>query len=220
MMYLDLDELPELFDDLPGCSARRPAPAWFRRADHAGDPAEPLADTVRELVRHAGGPRCDGPVRLLTHLRYLGHCFNPVSFYYCYAPGGAEIDAIVAEVTNTPWGDRHCYLLLPAAGGELRGVVEKRLHVSPFMPMAQSYTWHATAPGERLDVTIESREEERVVFDAALSLERRELTRANMARLLARHPAMTLSGVAAIYGQALRLWRKGATYHPRPAVAR
>ena len=112
MLHLDLDELPQLFDRYRYASARGRAPVEFRRSDHLGDPRRPLADVIRELVEARCGVRPLGPVRLLTNLRYLGHCFNPVSFYYCYEePGSERVAAIVAEVTNTPWGERHAYVL-------------------------------------------------------------------------------------------------------------
>ena len=120
MAYLDLDELPELFDGRLLWSARRPAVAWFRRADYLGAPGTPLDEAVRELVLERTGIGLDGPIRLLTHLRYLGHCFNPVSFYYCYDPPGERVRAVVAHVTNTPWGERHAYVLGVERGGRPR----------------------------------------------------------------------------------------------------
>ena len=115
MMYLDLDEVDRVFDRRWLWSARRPALAWFRRADHFGDSRRPLRDCVADLVAQEAGRRPEGPIRLLTHLRYFGHCFNPVSFYFCYDPAGERIEAVVAEVHNTPWGERHCYVLDPEA---------------------------------------------------------------------------------------------------------
>jgi uncharacterized protein len=111
MAYLDLAELPELFDRVPLWSARRAAPAWFRRSDFLGDPELPLRDAVLDRVEELGGARPAGPVRLLANLRYLGHSFNPVSFYFCFAEDGERLAAVLAEVTNTPWGERHSYLL-------------------------------------------------------------------------------------------------------------
>ena len=111
MLYLDLDELPSLFDPFWLWSARRPAPAWFRRADYLGDPQRPLADCVRERIQQALGWAPQGPIRLLTHLRYLGHNFNPVSFYYCFDEPDGPVRVIVAEITNTPWQQRHAYIL-------------------------------------------------------------------------------------------------------------
>jgi uncharacterized protein len=218
LMYLDLDELPELFDGHPLCSARRPALAWFRRADYLGDPARPLADAVRDLVAARLGRRPAGPVRMLAHLRYLGHCFNPVAFYWCFDAAGERVEAVVAEVTNTPWGERHAYVAAGSGTDEhiLESRHEKALHVSPFMPMAMEYRWRISTPGERLRVAIESRRGGELVFDAQLALRRRPITRSALTRVLARHPAMTLRVLAAIYAQALRLRLKGARWHPRP----
>jgi DUF1365 family protein len=123
MVLLDLDELPRCFDGRLLWSARRPALAWFRRADYLGDPGTPLARAVRELVAERTGTRPEGPIRLLTHLRYFGHCFNPVSFYYCYDRDGERVQAVVAHVTNTPWGERHAYVMPVERAGE-RGTVK------------------------------------------------------------------------------------------------
>ena len=153
MMYLDLDELPGLFDRYWLWSASRRAPARFRREDHLGDPGQPLADCVRQLVERRSGRRPRGPIRLLTHLSYFGYCFNPVSFYYCYDESGTELEAIVAEVSNTPWGERHCYVL-PAAASEQTGPAlrfrpSKEMHVSPFMDMDIDYDWSFSPPGRQ-----------------------------------------------------------------------
>jgi uncharacterized protein len=226
MVYLDLDELPGLFDGHPLWSARGPAPAWFRRADYLGDPRTPLAEAVRELVAVRTGTRPDGPVRLLTHLRYFGHCFNPVSFYYCYDGAGEHVSAVVAHVTNTPWGERHAYVM-PVARAADRGTVavmggrfEKALHVSPLMGMDHVYDWRLSEPSGRLSVHIESRrtggDSPQRVFDATLALERRELSGRELNRALARYPLLTLRILARIYGHALRLRLRGAGYFPHP----
>ena len=146
MAYLDLDELPGLFDPYWLWSARRPALAWFRRADYLGDPARPLADCVRERIRTELGQAPAGPIRVLTHLRYFGHNFNPVTFYYCHEAPDGPVRVIVAEITNTPWNERHSYVLAvdeatAARNGPYRFEFEKHFHVSPFMPMEQHYRW-------------------------------------------------------------------------------
>ena len=163
MAYLDLDELPRL---LGGRLVKAPAPGLvrFRRGDYLGDPAVPLADAVRELVGEAA-PR----IRLLTQLRTLGHCFNPVSFYYCF-DGDEHLRAVVAEVTNTPWGERHAYVL-----DARRSEHDKAMRVSPFMGMDQRYTISLAPPGPTLSVHIESREDDDKAFDATLNLRRRPL---------------------------------------------
>ncbi len=236
-MYLDLDELPGTLDPYPFWSARRPAPARFRRADFMGDPSRPLSECARDTVERQTGLRPAGPVRLLTNLRCLGHVFNPVSFYYCFDVVGERVDAIVADVTNIPWGERHPYVLARAAhrGPVLSGELDKQLHVSPLMGMDQAYSFRAGEPGPTLSVHIESRQVQRVAapsgpqhvaprpgagglkqFDATLSLRRRELSRSLLTRMLLQYPAMSLQVVARIYAQSLRLKLRGARYFPHP----
>jgi len=222
LAYLDLAELPEVLDPFPLYSARRRAPARFRRSDYLGDPARPLDQCVHEVVARAGAPRPTGPIRLLTGLRYLGHCFNPVSFYYCFDPTGRRVETVAAEVENIPWGERHAYVL---ERGDRQGTVlvdelEKNHHVSPLMGMEQTYSFRASEPGERLQIHIESRPNDGrpKTFDATLSLRRRELSRPLMLGLLARYPASSLQVVAKIYAQAARLKLKGARYYPHPGA--
>jgi uncharacterized protein len=223
LMYLDLGELPEVLDPLPFFSARGRALARFRRDDFMGDPARPLDECAREAVEEATGARPPGPVRLLAGLRYFGHSFNPVSLYYCFDAAAERVEAVVADVQNIPWGERHPYVL---ARGERRGSVlgdelDKTLHVSPLMGMDQTYSFRATEPSERLAVHIESRPRDGgKSFDATLSLRRRELSRRTLTTMLARYPAMSLQVVAKIYAQSLRLKLKGARYHPHPEGSR
>lgn len=217
MLLVDLDELPELFDRHPLWSARRPAPVRLRRSDYLGDPTQPLADAARDLVEDRVGRRPDGPVRLLTIARTLGVGYNPVSFYYLYEAGGRTVQAMIAEVTNTPWGERHHYVIESRGpGAALGGAMAKRMHVSPFMPMDQTYEWTSSEPGERLGVRIANRERGELVFDASLTLRRRELTAATMTAIPLAHPPQVIAAIARIYGNALRLRLKGAPFHPHP----
>ena len=137
MLYVDLAELPHLFDGIPFWSARRPALAWFKRSDYLGPAQLPLDQAVRDLVAAKSGRRPSGPIRLLTHLRYFGYCLNPVSFYYCFSPAGDVLETIVAEITNTPWNERHQYVLpIESSGARLKHLeFDKSFHVSPFMAM-------------------------------------------------------------------------------------
>lgn len=223
MVLLDLSELDRVFAGRWLWSVGRPNLASWRREDHLGDPSRPLDAAVRDLVERELGRRPEGPVRLLTHLRYLGYGFNPVSFYYCHAADGS-LDAIVGEVNNTPWNERHPYVLdarARAGGGEPsrthRFRFEKAFHVSPFMGMAQEYDWRFSEPGEKLAVHMENLEGGRKVFDATLALRRRPITGASLARVLVLFPAMTARVVGAIYWNALLLWWKRTPYHPHPS---
>ncbi len=227
MAYLDLDELPEVFDCSRLWSARGPALACFRRADYLGDAGRPLADEVRALVAERTGEHARGPVRMLTHLRCFGHCFNPVSFYYCFdesaGGGGGGLRAAVAEVTNTPWGERHAYVLGPATAEDhgsarvLAGSHSKQLHVSPLMGMDHDYRWRVGEPGEQLSLHISSERDGTSAFDATLSLRRREINARELRRALARYPLLTVQILARIYADAMRLRLRGASYHPHPA---
>ena len=222
MLYLDLDELPGLFARRWVWSVERPNLASFRRLDHVGDPAQPLAETVRRLVEARTGARPTGPIRLLTHLRYFGYVFNPVSFYFCFDPTEAEVETIVAEITNTPWGERHCYVLGEAdnraSGSRKRYRLDKLFHISPFIGMDVRYDWSFTGPSATLAVHMENRTGAQPFFDATMRLRRTEIAGAALARVLAQYPFMTAKVIGAIYWQALKLWIKGVPVHAHPGT--
>ena len=228
MVYLDLAELDRVFRGRWLWSTSRRALARFDRRDHLGDPALPLDEAVRRLVAERIGTRPAGPIRLLTHLRYFGHVFNPVSFYYCFDAAGRDVETIVAEVNNTPWGERHCYVLRSdaGAGGAVEATSRKAMHVSPFHPMDLDYHWRLSRPDERLSVrmTLHRADATNVpdvpqppVFDAAMSLHRVPISAGALARVLVGFPLMTVQVVAAIHWQALRLWLKRVPVHDHPA---
>jgi len=220
MLYLDLHELPELFARHWFWSDRRPNLAWFRRADHLGDPQQPLDTAVRDAVEQSGAPRPNGPIRLLTHLRYFGYCFNPVSFYFCFDERDQQVDTIVAEVNNTPWKQQYCYVLHGSSSDQTRKArryqLDKRFHVSPFMDMDMRYDWRFSYPGERLAVHMENHTRTHKLFDATLSLQRRPIDSATLASALLRYPLMTARVTGAIYYQALRLWLKRTPFFLHP----
>jgi DUF1365 family protein len=222
LLYLDLAELPALFDRYRLWSVERCNVATFHRSDHAGDPAVPLAEAIRSRVQERTGLRPQGPIRLLTHLRYFGYCFNPASFYYCYDRSDAEVETIVVEIHNTPWLERHLYVLEPALNEHpdprwRRYRFAKAFHVSPFMGMDIDYDWRFRVPGPLLNVHMINYREGKRLFDASLALKRRALDGRSLSRALIHYPFMTLKVTAMIYWQALRLHSKGAPFFVHPS---
>lgn len=220
LAYLDLDELPSLLGGRCGLGRRAFSPASFRRTDHLGDPPKPLPDAVRDLVEQRTGWRPAGPIRLLTPLRNWGYYFSPLSLYYCFDLAGQAVEAVVAEVSNTPWHERHWYVLWQGNGfGDplrLKFRHPKQFHVSPFMDMDLEYEWHLHFPGPQLRMAIATSRDQQRLFEAGMVLKRRSLTRWNMLRTLARFPWMSARVMQAIHWQAFCMWRKKFPFFVHP----
>lgn len=251
LLYLDIDEVGEVFSGLLRSASRRPAPWWFRRRDYIGPTSLGLRAAIEARIDqempHGMCQRStntvhnravSGPVRLLTTVRNFGVGFNPISVYYCFRPDRQSLHTIVAEVTNTPWNRRHSYVIPvddSAHGDSIEHRFNKRLHVSPFNPMAIEYRWRSSVPGNQAIVHLDARltsndvdagagstaaHTQTVFFDATLNLERRTETLQQLRRSMLGQPFSSWSTVFRIYAQAYTLWRKGAPFHGNPHAPR
>jgi uncharacterized protein len=215
MLYLDLDEIPVVFGMHPLWRAEQFAPASFYRRDYlSGDASRSLKDEVHALLQRSLGFCSGGPVALLTHVRNAGIPFNPVSFYYCFNADRDHLEAIITEITNTPWHQRHAYVLSTGQGLDFH--FNKSFHVSPFMDMSQTYDWRFSHPGPSLSVRMKSEHSGKTDFEAVLQLKRQPLSRGRLSGLLLRYPLNTTRVLTQIYGNALKLLWKGAPFFTHP----
>jgi uncharacterized protein len=213
MAYLDLSEVEAVCRQHPLWSSERVNAVSFRRADYLGDPHLSLDESVRSLVAERTGERPVGRICLLTQVRTWGWLFNPISVYYCFDEAGSSVTHTVVEVTNTPWHERVAYVL-PGVGSH---VVDKAMHVSPFLPMDLRHCFIIGEPGDRLVLGVDDLRANEKIFSASMVLKRRPAERGSLGRVLWRFPLMTMRVSWGIYRQALSLKRRGVRFHPHPA---
>ena len=193
----------------------------FKRKDYHGNPSIPLDKSVRKTLKLKTGKDFNGPIRILAHLRYFGYCFNPVSFYYCFDEQDMHVEAILAEVTNTPWNERYAYVIdkrsIKNNKTTLIADFKKKLHVSPFWGMDHDYEWLFTEPENHLFVRMKNYKNKEKVFDATLLMKRKPFTKIMLFKALARFPIITVVVVFRIHWQALKLFLKRAPFfiHPK-----
>ncbi len=219
-LYLDLAELDQVFRKRWLWSFNKWNLACVLRRDYYGDASISIEQAVRDRVQSETGIRPTGPIRLLTHGRYFGFTMNPVSFYYGFRDDGKTLDWILAEITNTPWGERHAYFLpINTATGKAKTWhwdFTKSFHVSPFLPMDRNYHWAFEVPGDSLRIHMDVMQGSTRDFDATLVLERRPLNANTLASCLLRYPFVTFKTALGIYWQALKLWVKRIPFYPNP----
>ena len=221
MAYIDITSLQTTMKPSFLWNVGKPALASFRRKDYHGDPSISLESAVRKTLQDKTGKAFKGPIRLLTHLRYFGYCFNPVSFYYCFNETDEKVEAIMAEVTNTPWQERHAYVIDKQSQSKNKlnftASLKKQLHVSPFWGMDHDYEMLFSLPEDSLNVHMKNYKNKEKVFDVTLSLKRSPFTNRTLLTALLRFPLLTLMVVYRIHWQALRLYIRKAPFftHPR-----
>ena len=217
MTYFDISKVESLLPDSFLFKVNKPGLVSYYRSDYHGDTKLTLDESVRKTVKEQTGRNLEGPIRLLTHLRYFGYCFNPVSFYYCFDKSDKKLEMIMAEVTNTPWNERHCYFITAKKKKSFRQGLKKQFHVSPFWDMEHDYDWYFSDVSDTISVNMINYKDEKKVFDATLSLSAsKKITNLNLFLSVLRFPFSTLMVYLRIHYQAFKLWIKGATFYDHP----
>ena len=207
MMYLSLSELPEFLNLSPWWSIKRWRPARFKREDFHGDASLPLDEAVKNTVEQQLGFRPDGDVRMLANLCYFGYTMNPLVTYYCF-DRHEQLVAVLAEVNNTPWGEKHAYALRAGDQPLLEQHFAKAFTVSPFNGLNMDYCWQSNTPEKNLFIDIQVACENKNIVSAHLNLQRQPLTAPAINKILIKYPLHTVKVISAIYWQALKLFVK------------
>jgi len=209
---LDLGELDAVTRRLRLLSRNRWNLFGLRDADHWVPPAEDLPASVHAHLGSEGFDPAGWRITMVSNLRMLGHVFNPATFFLCRDETGA-LRVILVEVHNT-FGDRIIYTLRPDVSGTVHTAgMPKEMYVSPFISMDSSYVLRVRDEADRLQIVINQSEHGEPLLQASLALTRLPLTDANLVRMLLRYPLVTLKTIGMIHWHALRLWRRGATFH-------
>jgi DUF1365 family protein len=218
MVFFDIAKVETMIKKSWLWNINKPSLISFYRKDYHGNQNESLDAAVRATVFKKTGQDLKGPIRILTNLRYFGYCFNPVSFYYCFDQADQEVELIMAEVTNTPWKERHSYIISDKLSKEksLTAILDKEFHVSPFWGMDHDYEWVFSQPEEGLVVNMKNFKQKDKVFDVTLIMNRKTLNEKNLIKQMLRFPFLTLRVVFRIHWQAVKLWIKNAPFFSHP----
>ena len=217
-LLLDIDRLDEIEQRSALFSRNRFNLLSFYDADHLPDGDKDLRQWAEGILGRGGIDGSRLTIRLLCFPRVLGWVFNPLSLWYCES-GDGRPKAIIAEVRNT-FGERHCYLLKPAAGQSgwpLRQSHRKDFHVSPFIQMDAHYDFRLSRPADRLRVVIREFQDDELMLVATQIGRQRPFSSAECLKQLARVPLQTAKVLLAIHWHALRIWLQGERFHRKPA---
>lgn len=215
LVLLDIDRLTETFEQSSWWSLEHFNLVSFYRRDYLGRHQGDLKTAVQEQIFKHTGERFHGRVLLLTHPRYLGFVFNPVSFYMCF-DHQQQLAYVLADINNTPWNQRHCYVFKADKHQQVRQQFDKHFHISPFMPMDIRYDWQFELSDNAIKVQMDLYRNEVKQFQAGMDLQGEALTSESMAALPRRFPLQTWRVLARIYWQALRLWLKKTPFFSHP----
>lgn len=224
MSFLDIDRIPELMKVSRFAGYNRWNWTSFDSRDYFGDPRLSLRERLCIDAKANGIDLPGGRIFLLTHLRYMGYVFNPVSFFYCY-DSNDSLSIVLAAINNT-FGELHNYWLTPrsqVAGRNGRSYeVAKAFHISTFIGMNSTYRFTFSDPAKSLVVQTNVSSGGGVVLDSSLKLNREPWSAPNLHRVLDRYPFMTLRVMAGIHWQAASLFLKKVPVfdHPGPGLYR
>lgn len=219
MVLLDIDKLDNFFSKSFFWSLEKFNWASFRRKDYIQPSTISIRKAVIQEILNTHKEEFDGKIYLLTNIRYLGYCFNPVSFYFCYKED--KLNFIIAEVTNTPWNERHRYTLKCDKHSKIQKFnFPKEFHVSPFNPMDMEYKWKINISDSSIDINMANTQQDTLIFLSSMKLKRLQATRKNLVSVLVRYPATTIKTIALIYWQALKLKVKGALFFTHPNITK
>ena len=216
MLLLDVAELDKLFKPYYCWSYKRPNLAAFYPSDYWDGKQVNLDAAVRQGILDKTGKTANGKIFMLTHPRYFGHIFNPVTFYFAMQESCLQPEFIIAEITNTPWNERFHYVLDCSQQQSGKFIFDKQFHISPFMPMQMEYRWEFNIQLDSLKIHMENYAKGIKQFDASLNIKAQEFNARNLRKVLLHYPFMTVKVISAIYWQALKLWLKKARFYSHP----
>lgn len=219
MPLIDLDEIEQLENSVTGFGTALLHFARWRSRDYLRERGDQdLKQAVITKLAELTGETVNGRVLMLCQLRYAGIYFSPINLYYLYDTQG-EWRWVLAEVSNTPWNERHYYAVpAPDTWQDAKWCHQKGFHVSPFNPMSQQYRWRLSAPERQLMIhlDIHDRTDNHKIMDATMALKRQPFTSKVLWRLLMKTPVQTVKVVIGIYWQAWRLWLKKVPFYGHP----